>query len=125
MTVKKKKTDSSVVLVGAIINGMLDKKGKEIMSLNLAGVNSTVCDFFVICHGTSRTHANAIAESVEEEVKKQCAINPGRREGYVNGEWLLIDYLDVVVHIFQEPVRKFYQIEELWADAPSERISES
>lgn len=125
MTLNKKKTDSSVVLVETIINGMLNKKGKEIMSLNLAGVNSTVCDFFVICHGTSRTHANAIAESVEEEVKKHCGINPGRREGYVNGEWLLIDYLDVVVHIFQEPVRKFYQIEELWADAPSGRISES
>ena len=104
---------------------MLEKKGKEIISLDLAKVNSTVCDFFVICHGTSRTHVTAIAESVEQTVKEQCGLNPGRREGFTNGEWMLIDYLDVVVHIFQEPVRRFFQIEELWADAPSEKIAES
>ncbi len=124
MTINKSKTDTSVVLVEAIVNGMLDKKGKEIINLHLAKINSTVCDNFVICHGTSRTHAAAIAESVEESVKKHCGVNPGRREGFINGDWFLMDYFDVVVHIFQEPVRRYYQLEELWADVPAERISD-
>lgn len=122
---KKKEKDTSVLLVEAIIEGMLKKKGVEILSLNMARVNSTVCDYFVICHGSSRTHAAAIAESVEEAVKEQCGVNPGRREGFINGEWMLIDYLDVVVHVFQEPVRRYYQIEALWADVPAERIENS
>lgn len=124
MTERTKKTDSSLVLVNAVVQGILEKKGIEILSLNLGKINSTVCDFFVICHGNSRTHAAAIAESVEETVRKQCGIKAARREGYVNGEWLLIDYLDVVVHIFQEPVRRYYQVEDLWADAPSVKVTE-
>ncbi len=124
MTVKTKKTDSSTVLVNAVVDGILEKKGLEVISLNLGKINSTVCDFFVICHGNSRTHITAIADSIEETVKKQCGINPARKEGYVNGEWLLIDYLDVVVHIFQEPVRRYYRVEELWADAPCERVTD-
>ncbi len=122
---KRKEKDTSALLVEAIIEGMLKKKGIEILSLHMARVNSTVCDYFVICHGTSRTHAASIAESVEDVVKQQCGVNPGRREGFGNGEWMLIDYLDVVVHVFQEPVRRYYQIEDLWADAPAERIGNS
>ncbi len=124
MTERTKKTDSSIVLVNAVVQGILEKKGLEVLSLNLGKTNSTVCDFFVICHGNSRTHATAIAESVEDTVKKQCGIKPARREGYINGEWLLIDYLDVVVHIFQEPVRRYYQVEDLWADAPCEKVTD-
>ncbi|MDR4988478.1 MAG: ribosome silencing factor [Bacteroidales bacterium] len=124
MAKKTKKRDISEVLVEAVVQGMLAKKGQEIVSLNLAKINSTVCDFFVICHGNSRTHTAALAESVEAVVRKQYGIKPCRREGYVNGEWLLLDYLDVVVHIFQEPVRRYYQLEELWADVPLEKIEE-
>lgn len=124
MTVKTKKTDSSTVLVNAVVHGILEKKGLEIISLNLGRINSTVCDFFVICHGNSRTHITAIADSVEETVRKQCGIKPARKEGYVNGEWLLIDYLDIVVHIFQEPVRRYYRLEDLWADAPCEKVTD-
>lgn len=124
MTEKTKKTDSSTVLVNAVVQGILAKKGLEVLSLNLGKINSTVCDFFVICHGSSRPHTTAIAESVEETVKKHCGIKPARREGYVNGEWLLIDYLDVVVHIFQEPVRRYYNVEDLWADAPCKKVTD-
>lgn len=124
MTEKTKETEPSLLLLEAVKKGMLDKKAQEILSLNLGKINSTVCDFFVICHGTSRTHVSAIADSVEESVRDQCGIKPGRREGFVNGEWLLIDYLDVVVHIFQEPVRRYYQLEELWADVPAEKVKD-
>ncbi len=109
-------------MADAVVEGILEKKGLEIVSLNLGKINSTVCDFFIICHGNSRTHVAAIAESVEEEVNKLTGIKPARREGYVNGEWILMDYLDVVVHVFQEPVRRHYQLEELWADVPMERL---
>ena len=124
MTEKTKETEPSLLLLEAVKKGMLDKKAQEILSLNLGKINSTVCDFFVICHGTSRTHVSAIADSVEESVRDHCGIKPGRREGFVNGEWLLIDYLDVVVHIFQEPVRRYYQLEELWADVPAEKVKD-
>ncbi len=124
MTLRSSEKDISSVLVDAIIKGIQEKKGEEIVSLNLGKINSTVCDYFVVCHGNSRTHATAIAESVEEEVKKLCGIDPARREGYINGEWLLLDYLDVVVHVFQEPVRRHFQIEDLWADVPAEKIGE-
>lgn len=124
MTKKISKKDSSIVLVDAIVNGILKKKGEEIVSINLGKIQLTICDFFVICHGNSRTQVTAIAESVEEEVSRYCGVKPARREGYTNGEWLLLDYLDVVVHIFQEPVRRHFQIEELWADAPAERVKE-
>ncbi len=122
MTLRSSEKDISSELVDAIVKGIQEKKGEEIVSLNLGKIQSTVCDFFVVCHGNSRTHATAIAESVEEEVRKICRINPARREGYINGEWLLLDYLDVVVHVFQEPVRRHFQIEDLWADVPAERI---
>ena len=125
MTKKRKETDSSLLLADAVKMGMLNKKALEILSLNLGKINSTVCDYFIICHGNSNTHVNAIAESVETTVRQQCGIKPGRREGFVNGEWLIIDYLDVVVHIFQEPVRRYYQLEDLWADVPAEQIEDN
>lgn len=118
---KSKTDDYSRQLLLAIIGGIHEKKGIDIVSLHLGSIQSTVCDYFVVCHGTSRTHVYAIAESVEEVVKKATGINPRRKEGYTNAEWILLDYLDVVVHVFQEPVRQFFQIEQLWADAPSER----
>lgn len=110
--------DTVMPLVEAIVEGIQEKKGIDIVGLHLAKIHSTVCDYFIVCHGTSRTHTNAIAESVEETVKKNLGLKPGRREGYTNGEWILLDYLDVVVHVFQEPIRDYYQIEQLWADAP-------
>ncbi len=102
-----------------IIEGIEEKKGLEIVCLDLSKFNIAICDYFIICHGTSRRHVGAIAESVEEYVKKHTGSIPSRREGITNSEWVLLDYLDVIVHIFQEEVRDHYQLEELWADAPS------
>lgn len=115
---KSKSEGTTEFLLDSIVEGIQEKKGLEIISLHLATIHSTVCDYFIICHGTSRTHVQAIAESVDAVVKKKVGINPVRREGFANAEWILLDYLDVVVHVFQEPVRKYFQIEQLWADAP-------
>lgn len=120
---KPKAKDQTLLLLDAIVKGIQEKKGKDIVSLHLDKIQSTVCDYFVVCHGTSRTHVNAISESVEETVKKAIGVNPHRREGTGNAEWILLDYLDVVVHVFQEPVRQFYQLEQLWADAPSHKYA--
>ncbi len=116
--IKHNTKDTVIPLLEAIVEGIQEKKGIDIVSLHLAKIHSTVCDYFIVCHGTSRTHTHAIAESVEEVVKKTIGIKPSRREGFTNAEWILLDYLDVVVHVFEEPIRNYYQIEQLWADAP-------
>ncbi|MFO7978068.1 MAG: ribosome silencing factor [Bacteroidales bacterium] len=122
--IKTKEPDKALLLVDAIVQGIQERKGLEIVSLNLGKINSTICDYFVICHGTSNTHVQAIGESIEEEVKKRTGTNAQRREGFGNAEWVLLDFLDVVVHVFQEPVRNFYNLESLWADAPLTRYEE-
>lgn len=101
-----------------VIEGIEEKKGLEITCLDLSKYNIAICDYFIICHGTSSTHVRAIAESIEEVVKKHTGSFPIRREGLSNCEWVLLDYLDVVVHVFQEEARYHYLLEELWGDAP-------
>ncbi len=122
--VSEKTLEATEVLKEEIIKGIQEKKGLEITCLNLAKINSTVCDYFVVCHGTSNTHINAIAESVEEQVTKHTGLKPRRKEGFANAEWILLDYLDVVVHVFQEHVREYYNLEDLWDDAPAVKIKE-
>jgi ribosome-associated protein len=121
--VKEKLQEETKVLVSEIVKGIQDKKGLSITCMNLAKIKSTVCDYFVVCHGTSNTHVNAIAESIEEKVNKETGLKPRRKEGVSNSEWVLLDYLDVVVHIFQEHVREYYRLEDLWADAPLVEIA--
>jgi ribosome-associated protein len=121
----RKKTESkpnSEPIVQAIIKGMLDKKAKDPVVLRFSKVNAAVCDAFVICHGTSRTQIEAIAEAVVVEVKKECDESPWQKEGFENAEWILIDYFSVVVHIFQDTRRNFYNLEQLWGDAKIEKI---
>lgn len=120
--IKAKVKDETQALIQSITQGIQEKKGLEIVILDLAKINSTVCDYFIICHGTSRTHTVALADSVEEQTRKNLSQGPRRREGFQNAEWILLDYLDVVVHIFQEPVRNFFKLEALWADAPRTNI---
>jgi len=105
------------MLTEAITGAMVEKKAIQPVVLNFAKLNSSVCDAFVICHGSSRTQVEAIAGNVIGEVKKQTGLNPWHREGFENAEWILIDYGDVVVHIFQEERRRFYNLEQLWGDA--------
>jgi ribosome-associated protein len=114
---RKKKKEPREILIEAVVLAMSDKKARNPVILDFAGMKGTVCDAFVICHGNSRTQVEAIADHVIGEVKKQTGQNPWHKEGYENAEWILIDYSDVVIHIFQEERRSFYNIEQLWADA--------
>ncbi len=123
MTENKTKKESEL-LFAYIIKAIQEKKGKNIINLNLKKIENSVCDNFIICHGTSKTHVEAIADSVEEFVKKNTGVIPWHKEGYENAEWILIDYFDIVVHIFSEDTRKFYNLESLWADADTTIIEE-
>lgn len=117
MAKRKKKTNISDSLSEIVIKGIQEKKGKNIVSMNLKNIQNAVTDYFIVCHGTSSTQVTAIAESIEFEVKKSAGIKPWHKEGFQNAEWILLDYTDVVVHVFQEKIRDFFQIESLWADA--------
>ncbi|HEY4800177.1 MAG TPA: ribosome silencing factor [Bacteroidia bacterium] len=113
----KKKTTTSSSLVRYAIKGIEEKKGNEIVCINLKKISNNACDYFIICEGTSRTHVQAIAESVEEFVKKHTGNNPWHVEGRQNAEWVLLDYVDVAVHVFQPEARSHYNLENMWADA--------
>ncbi len=112
--------DDTLQIVEQVVAGMQDKKAKHIISLDLSEIPNAVTRFFVICHAPSKTQVNAIYDSILEFVRKQCGVKPFNREGYENSEWILIDYVDVVVHIFLEDIRSFYHLEDLWADTKLE-----
>lgn len=122
---KKAAIDPEQALLNAIIDGMLDKKAHNILVLDLRPTGNSVADWFVITHGTSNTQADAIADSVEDTVRRRLNEKPWHTEGFQNAEWILLDYVNVVVHVFQEPIRDFYRLEDLWADAPTIKIEES
>jgi ribosome-associated protein len=115
--------DSTQLLADAIVEGILEVKGKYISLLNLKGIHNRVCDYFIICQADSTTQVNAIANSIEEIVKKRTGERPYRKEGFENSEWILVDYVNVVAHIFQTEVRNFYNLESLWADAEVTEIA--
>ena len=119
---KTEPRNTSKLLTEAILKGMLDKKAKDPVVLDLSKLNQAVCNAFVICHGTSRTQVEAIADSIINEVKKEAGESPWHKEGFENAEWILIDYADVVVHIFQDTRRSFYNLENLWGDAEVRHI---
>ena len=122
--VKRKKSETSGMLADIIVKGMQEKLGLDIVKLNLSGIPNSITDYFVICHGSSRSQVDAIADSVQFEVKKAIGAIASHKEGFENCEWILLDYFDVVVHVFQAEARSFYQLEKLWADAPREEIIE-
>lgn len=118
----RKKPVKSSKLVDIIIAGIQEKKGKDIISLNFKNLENAVCNYFVICTGDSNIHVDAIANSIEEVIKKQTGTNAWHKEGFENSQWILLDYFDVVVHIFQPETRDFYNLEGLWADAEVKKI---
>ena len=123
-TKKNSKTvDPSVTLKDAVVEGMKEMKAKEIVFIDLRSIKNAVADFFVICHADSSTHIDAIARSIEEVVEKQTGDEPLHVEGRSNGEWVLIDYSNVVAHVFRQDKREFYGLERLWADAEIGRIA--
>lgn len=100
-----------------IIKAIEDRKGEGIVTLDLRKIPEAVADFFIICEGSANIHVKGIADSIEEMVKKECGENPYKIEGTQALQWVLIDYVNVVVHIFQKEARKFYRLEEMWSDA--------
>lgn len=115
--VKNKVLNESAYISELAILGIQEKKGNDIVRLDLRNIFSSVSDYFVICHADSTTQVKAIANSVEEEVFKATQQEPWRKEGLEYGEWILLDYIDVVVHIFRTDKREFYGVEDLWGDA--------
>ena len=115
--VKSKVLNESTYISELAIHGMQEKKGNDLVRLDLRSVNSSVADYFVICHADSATQVKAIANSVEEEIYKAVQQDPWRKEGLEYGEWILLDYIDVVIHIFRTDKREFYGVEDLWGDA--------
>ena len=115
--IKNKSIEESRSISDIVIHGIQEKKGKEIIRLDLRNIHSSVVDYFVICHADSPVQVRAIASSVEEEVYKALKQDPWKKEGLQNGEWVLLDYVDVVVHIFRTDKRQHYGIEDLWGDA--------
>ena len=112
-----KSEKASPNLVDIIINSIQEKKGIDLVSLDLRKTEGAICDNFIICQGNSNTQVRAIAEFVIEDVKNIMGSNPWNKEGFENMQWILLDYVDIVVHIFQPDARAFYDVEGLWADA--------
>jgi len=121
MIEQKEKIESSK-LADVVILGMQEKKALNIVEMDLGSLKNAVCERFIICHGTSSTHVTAIADAVEEFVKKTTGQNAWHKEGYQNAEWILLDYVNVVVHVFNEQTRRFYNLEGLWADSTVKKI---
>lgn len=122
MAKKKVTTPPLVTLVDTIIKGIEEIKGNDIVCLDLRTIKQSVCDYFIICDGSSDSQVTAIAKSVEEETRKALGEKPWHREGVQNAEWILIDYVSVVVHIFLKETRQFYNLEDLWADSKITRV---
>lgn len=112
-----KKSASTDVLLTNIIKGIEDVKGNDIDILDLREIDTAVCDYFVICSGSSNTQVNAIVNSVQKLVSKELKDKPWHVEGSDNAEWVLMDYVSIVVHVFQKQIREYYNIEGLWGDA--------
>jgi len=120
-----KKDKSTDQLITQIIIGIEEVKGQDIEILDLRDLENTVCDYFIICNGTSNTQVNAIVGSIQKVVSKAIHEKPWHVEGSNNAEWILLDYVHVVVHVFQKHIREFYNIEGLWGDAKSVKIETS
>ena len=121
----QKRKASADELIALILQGIEEVKGQNINLLDLREIENTVCDYFIICNGTSNTHVNAIVGSIQKTVSKASKDKPWHVEGTDNAEWVLMDYVNVVVHVFQKHIREFYDIEGLWGDAKFTTIENS
>ena len=110
------------MLKESIIEGLQNGKGKSITCIDLRKTSGAVSDFFIICHGESSTQVEGLKKAVYENCLTKCGEKPWHEEGISNAEWILLDYVNIVVHIFHRDTRSFYNLEELWADAKIEEI---
>ncbi|RPI43496.1 MAG: ribosome silencing factor [Bacteroidetes bacterium] len=107
-----------------IIEAIREKKGKQLVTIDLSKVENSICDRFIICHGESSTQVGAITESIEVKLKEIAGIRAHHIEGLRNSQWVLMDFFDILVHVFQKQYRSFYNLEELWADGDVVRLDE-
>ena len=112
-------------LLTQIISIIENNKGLNIKLLDLRKIENTICDYYIICSGTSNTHVDAIAGHIQKDISKNTGEKPWHVEGTQTAEWILMDYVDVVVHIFQQPKREHYDLEGLWGDAEITTFSEN
>ena len=112
-----KKEVNNDILLASIIKGIEEVKGNDIDILDLRALENTVCDYFVICNGNSNTQVNAIVNSIQKTVSKELRDKPWHVEGAEVADWILMDYVHIVVHVFQKHIREYYNIESLWGDA--------
>tara|TARA_B100000886_G_scaffold134390_1_gene90708 strand:+ start:249 stop:620 length:372 start_codon:yes stop_codon:yes gene_type:complete len=110
-------------LISNIISGIENVKGLDVSLLDLRDIENTVCSYFVVCTGSSNTHVKAIVNAVQKTVSKELKEKPFQTEGNDNSEWVLIDYVNIVVHVFQKQIREYYNIEGLWGDAKTTNIA--
>jgi len=120
-----KENTSADQLITTIVEGIENVKGQHINILDLREIENTVCDYFIVCEGTSNTQVNAIVNSIQKKVSKTIKDNPWHIEGSENAEWVLMDYVNVVVHVFQKHIREYYDIESLWGDSKMTEIKTS
>jgi ribosome-associated protein len=120
----KKRSDGADVLLKSVVKGIYEKKGHDVLKIDLRNLENRIADYFVICHGTSVTQVDSICDSVEYTVRKMAGEKPSHLEGLDNCFWVLLDYGNVVVHIFLEKYRNFYSLESLWADATIEAMED-
>lgn len=109
-------------IVAKIVEGIQERKGKEIAVVNLTRLKEAPCSYFVICEGDSNVHVNAIGLSIKDYVRDTISVKPYATDGFENCEWIAMDYGQILVHVFQRHIRAFYDIEHLWADAKIQRL---
>lgn len=119
---KKTKSIEDEQIVEKIVEGIQERKGKDIVVVNMRKLKEAPCSYFVICEGDSNVHVNAVALSIKDFVQEQINVKPFATDGFENCEWIAMDYGQIIVHVFQRPARAFYDIEHLWADAELQRI---
>lgn len=120
----KKKSDGAEVLLESVIKGIFEKNGQNVLKIDLRKLENRIADYFVICHASSGTQVSAICDSVDDTVRKDAGEKPLHVEGLDNCFWVLLDYSNVIVHVFLEEYRNFYSLESLWADAVVESIED-
>jgi ribosome-associated protein len=121
----KKRQDGTELLLESILKGIFEKKGKDVLKIDLRKLDNRITDYFIICHGSSVSQVDAICDSVEDTVIRDAGEKPMHVEGLENCFWVLLDFGNVVVHIFQEEYRHFYSLESLWADASMEAVRDN
>jgi len=120
----KKKSDGTEVLLKSVFKGVFEKKGQNVLKIDLRKLDNRIADYFIICHAYSGTQVSAICDSVDEIVRKEATEKPLHIEGLENCFWVLLDYGNVIVHVFLEEYRSFYSLESLWADAAIETMDD-